>query len=59
MTAKVNPDWNKVPTCLHCENPMRLNAAVSGDAMKQYICACRGEITFVNVHKGQVGRADQ
>jgi len=59
MTAKDNPDFGKIPECEHCGEPMRLNAAVSGNLMKQYICACDGEIHFVNVHKGQRGREDR
>lgn len=46
------------PSCPHCGKPMRLNAPVSNQAVQQFICACRGEVTYVNVHKGQRNRGE-
>lgn len=38
------------PTCRYCSRPMQLNTAVSNANVKQFICACIGVITHVNVH---------
>jgi len=57
--ADINPNWGKIPACQHCEQPMRLNSAVSSADFKQYICSCTGSIYYVNVHKGQRPRADR
>lgn len=42
------------PICPHCKQPMQIN--IDTEASKQYICACRGTIYYVNVHKGDKTR---
>lgn len=46
------------PHCPHCLRAMQLNTAVSTEYLRQYLCGCRGEATYVNLHRGQKGRGE-
>jgi hypothetical protein len=37
-----------IPNCQFCQRPMQLNTAVTLPTVTQYLCGCRGEVTYKN-----------
>lgn len=47
------------PKCEHCGRPMQFNTAVSNERVSQFLCYCKGEVVYLNVHRNQKGKADR
>lgn len=54
----MNPLWDMIPACPNCKTPMKLNVAIKVENLRQYICTCRGVMTYTNIHKNQEPRKD-